>query len=344
MEQNTVEVHFSNSPTDETGAGKLKDETKHYTFDIDADILGQDVGTWPTTEVVKVGLDKNGNEIYEKTTTLHAGQSAVGALEGATFKLYYAGNTGTEYKDYQNNTVKLTQYTNTKLPATATIVSDSTGRLYTKYADNTTVTGIRGLDIGTYYLVEETAPAGYIRYQKAVKIEIIAPKPTAPATSNDYWELKTYTDENYLKSWDVWELKKYEVKIDGVETADYTFVHKSNEATNYGDRTPGEVLSTKTDTVTGNDDSGLISAEEKDAAKKAAAAAGKIVNTQGVELPHTGGIGTTIFYIGGSILVLAAAILLITKRRMGNNDSNITLQPLSDTVQCRLPDRYSSQV
>ena len=46
----------------------------------------------------------------------------------------------------------------------------------------------------------------------------------------------------------------------------------------------------------------------------------QIENNQGAELPHTGGIGTTIFYIGGSVLVLAAAILLITKRRMGNND------------------------
>ena len=40
----------------------------------------------------------------------------------------------------------------------------------------------------------------------------------------------------------------------------------------------------------------------------------------GPTLPSTGGIGTTIFYVAGSILVLAAAILLITKRRMGAND------------------------
>ena len=31
-------------------------------------------------------------------------------------------------------------------------------------------------------------------------------------------------------------------------------------------------------------------------------------------------MGTTILYIGGSILVLAAAILLITKRRMNAED------------------------
>ena len=33
-------------------------------------------------------------------------------------------------------------------------------------------------------------------------------------------------------------------------------------------------------------------------------------------LPSTGGIGTTIFYVVGSVLVIAAAVLLITKKRM----------------------------
>lgn len=41
-----------------------------------------------------------------------------------------------------------------------------------------------------------------------------------------------------------------------------------------------------------------------------------IVNNQGAELPETGGIGTTIFYVLGSILVLGAVIVLVTKKRM----------------------------
>ena len=45
-----------------------------------------------------------------------------------------------------------------------------------------------------------------------------------------------------------------------------------------------------------------------------------IDNLKGTVLPSTGGIGTTLFYVGGSILVLAAVILLVTKRRMANND------------------------
>lgn len=41
-----------------------------------------------------------------------------------------------------------------------------------------------------------------------------------------------------------------------------------------------------------------------------------VVNKAGTELPTTGGIGTTIFYTLGAILVLDAAILLVTKKRM----------------------------
>lgn len=41
-----------------------------------------------------------------------------------------------------------------------------------------------------------------------------------------------------------------------------------------------------------------------------------IVNQKGSLLPSTGGIGTTIFYVVGGILVIGAGILLVTKRRM----------------------------
>ena len=43
----------------------------------------------------------------------------------------------------------------------------------------------------------------------------------------------------------------------------------------------------------------------------------KVENNTGTVLPSTGGIGTTIFYVVGSILVVAAGVLLVTKKRMG---------------------------
>ena len=45
----------------------------------------------------------------------------------------------------------------------------------------------------------------------------------------------------------------------------------------------------------------------------------KVNNQSGAELPSTGGIGTTIFYIVGAVLVLGASVLLVTKRRMNND-------------------------
>ena len=46
----------------------------------------------------------------------------------------------------------------------------------------------------------------------------------------------------------------------------------------------------------------------------------KIENVAGTLLPYTGGIGTTIFYVVGGVLVAAAGVLLITKKRMSGRD------------------------
>ena len=42
----------------------------------------------------------------------------------------------------------------------------------------------------------------------------------------------------------------------------------------------------------------------------------EVENHSGTVLPSTGGIGTTMFYVVGSVLVIGAAVLLISKRRM----------------------------
>ena len=42
----------------------------------------------------------------------------------------------------------------------------------------------------------------------------------------------------------------------------------------------------------------------------------EVENNKGTILPSTGGIGTTMFYVIGTVLVLGAAVLLISKRRM----------------------------
>ena len=44
-----------------------------------------------------------------------------------------------------------------------------------------------------------------------------------------------------------------------------------------------------------------------------------VINNAGTQLPSTGGMGTTLFYIVGGVLVAAAVVLLVTKKRMASN-------------------------
>jgi fimbrial isopeptide formation D2 family protein/LPXTG-motif cell wall-anchored protein len=44
----------------------------------------------------------------------------------------------------------------------------------------------------------------------------------------------------------------------------------------------------------------------------------EIVNNRGTELPSTGGIGTTIFYVLGGLLVVGAAVILVARRKADN--------------------------
>ena len=84
-------------------------------------------------------------------------------------------------------------------------------------------------------------------------------------------------------------------------TADHE-VHSDNpKLTNFSgiNMTTGE---TATFTFSANKDDGSISTS--------------VVNKKGSTLPETGGIGTTIFYIVGVVLVLGAGVLLVTKKRM----------------------------
>ena len=79
-----------------------------------------------------------------------------------------------------------------------------------------------------------------------------------------------------------------------------------SEISNYSG-TPDNALTRLTitvgnDTVNGDISTGIVSTTVK--------------NNAGTVLPSTGGIGTTLFYVIGGVLVLAAIVLLVTRRRM----------------------------
>ena len=244
-ETNEVKVEFSNNPDNKQDKGTVKDKTRTYTFSIDGNLLGGSGDQ--TSELVKVAVDGNGNPIMQSTAT---GATYENALKGAVFGLY------TSEEDANNNT---NNYTNSKF--TGTVTTDEDGYMQ-----------INGLDVGTYYLKEISAPAGYIKDQKVHTIEISAEYDTETVTENGY-------------TYDLPVLKSYTIKIDNATTSTYNMKLESSA-------------------ITTSDATNLPTS---------------IQNTKGIELPSTGGMGTTLFYIIGAVLVLGAGILLVTRRRMSAN-------------------------
>lgn len=84
-------------------------------------------------------------------------------------------------------------------------------------------------------------------------------------------------------------------------TADHKITWESEERTDILTSLSGNVTSGNITFNTSEDKSTLTT---------------KVVNKKGITLPSTGGMGTTIFYVIGSILMIGAAITLIAKKRM----------------------------
>ena len=253
QDKNTVEVTYSNGPRDEKGA--LKDISNTYTFSIGALVLGSTQEDEKTSELVKVGIDQNGEYITELREETYPGIGTVGVLPGATYRLSTDSNAETAYVN---------------------------GRLYPNGAEFTTgddgIVTFKGLSAGTYYITEIDAPDGYIRDKKVYKVVI-------EAKFND--PVKVTEQINGIDvSYEVVTLKTSSVKIYDGETL---IGENTYTTTNEG---PTTTTSSSTTQST------------------------ELKNVAGAELPATGGMGTTLFYVIGSILVIGAGIVLVAKKRM----------------------------
>lgn len=276
-ENNTVTVEYSHNPNKQDDYDVKKDTTQHYTFSIDAEGAGegQTVSGKKTSEVVKIGVKADGTPITQTTETsqITGTEKWTGPLEGAEFGLFTDKECTKPYK------AKKADGTEGDTAMTATTTSD--GRM-----------NFKGLDAGTYYLKELSAPAGYVTNSTVHTIVIAAETESVKVT--EWWNGSAWVNTKPASgtakevTYDTDILKSYTVTIDGEETAKYTF---KNEAT-----------ANSTD----------IKWEEATLVEKPC----QLINTQGTELPSTGGIGTTMFYIFGGVLVAVAGVLLVTRRRM----------------------------
>jgi len=274
--KNELSTEFSQNPRDEDDHGFKKDTTQHYTFTIGAEGLG----------LTEQGEGKKTSEIVK------VGVDGLGnpmnettvTSEITSTSTYKAPLAGAKFKLYTDEKAKK-EYVPKNTDGTdaepLVIETDADGRLT-----------ITGLDAGIYYLQESEAPAGFVRDTTTHKIEIIAV--TDEVTVTEYTEDgETWTTEDkstdpsfkaYTYKTDV--LKSSTIKIDGIVASTYNFTNNGSEAViDWDENPPVEIPS-------------------------------QIKNVQGTELPATGGMGTTLFYVIGSILVIGAGIVLVAKKRM----------------------------
>lgn len=122
------------------------------------------------------------------------------------------------------------------------------------------------------------------------------------------------------------------IVVKGVKSGDYEITEVTAPA-GYNKLTAPVIVkavqtgSTSTHTIVYLDENGNITNTETDKTTKVnvdidniAATAVVVVNKAGTELPSTGGMGTTIFYVLGAVLVVGAGVLLVTKKRMSQSE------------------------
>ena len=247
---NDAKLTYSKDSSVENNNGEDEEKTYTYTFDIDGDINGETGSTY--VDVLHL-INKIGEET--KTITVEGETKTVKtALEGAEF---------TVYTDETCETV----YTNTLNPNGYVVSSDAAGQLE-----------LKGLEAGTYYIKETSAPSGYSLNATPIKVEIIATYYTAEDAASN-----ANVDEGMLKSWSV--------KVNDTEVASFTM-------TNDGETTTW----VRSDTI------------QKDGSTEYDKGF-DILNTKLSSLPSTGGIGTTIFTIAGCVIMIVAAGLFFASRK-----------------------------
>lgn len=119
-----------------------------------------------------------------------------------------------------------------------------------------------------------------------------------------------------------------EIVVKGVASGTYTITETVapngyNKLTAPVDVNAVQTSETTTTVTKYLDENGKVVNEEtntevKYTNEKLAASVVIVVNKAGTELPSTGGVGTTMFYVIGGLMMLMAVVLLVTKKRMAS--------------------------
>lgn len=305
---NTWNLQYSNNP-DDTFDGERPDDQNKPGLPLDEtnEALGQTPDEKTLTYVTELDITKYANEVLEANLLAGAEFTLTGTSKQVVL------NTVDYYEASENGTYYLL------LDGTYTETAP-TGTEYVEIGVGTaeTTTGyIKNAD-GEYVIPTDTGD-----YNGATLYKLVKGTADKYADVNTKYEKKTATETTYVDA---------DVSIEMTTGADGKISFKDLGA--------GEYILTETVTPAGfntlepikitisfTPPASVTDGTEKCTWKITADGltftdngsgvfATDIINQSGSLLPSTGGIGTTIFYVVGGILVVAAGILLVTKKRM----------------------------
>ena len=109
-----------------------------------------------------------------------------------------------------------------------------------------------------------------------------------------------------------------DILIEGLNEGTY-YLEETEAPAGYNKLTePIEVEITATTSATSGSETVQYKNSSETSYTPATDATVKVLNSAGTQLPSTGGIGTTLFYVIGGGLMAVAAVLLVTKKRMNS--------------------------
>ena len=275
-------LSYTVNPDDNTGVEVLRDSTYHYTFEIggqiDATADGQNAGT------VDGGSTFHGYELNKVTEALGANETYTADQTTGEFSSEYAlaGATFTLYDDAAFTTIHQNKVRNA-----TTSAWETEDAVYTTQADGHLV--FTGLDVGTYYLKETSAPDGYTINDNDYKVVIAGT--IADGTAAEEGTLTGYSITTYVKNDDNWVQ---------CGSANYSFNSTVTKPTT-------DVNVMNFDTVVNTTTTNIIPAE--------------VVDTSLATLPSTGGVGTVALTLVSATGMGAFFILyMINKKKKKNSE------------------------
>lgn len=273
----------------------------------------------PSDPTYPGGKDQNhGSEERSTTTYTYAlGIQKISAdtgapLAGATFRVTDAGgNPVYAVPETEKETGKILSYhyVSAEDGANAAGVTDS----FVSNSDGQII--LKGVNIGTYTVEEIKAPAGYNLLKEP--IQAAARMDSSETTYNTKeWTVTRYfeaiTEEEFVS----YEGDMYQKQADNTESATeatFTLVAENDRPDEWDKDWETDPVYYK---LTGSQVESSAESGTTTITFPVNVSLLEVENVSGSQLPSTGGIGTTVFYILGAVLAIGAGVLLVVRRRM----------------------------